>query len=809
MLKLPNDFYEVIHREEQQQRFQPSPLHLPNNTFQHLTYESTVCRAMSCNSIGKNYRSCQVEGAGQIESVDVLEDQSPILSSCKHLVSFGIDGTSIWVTNGCRAKFEVCFESVCPRGLYGHNCNVKCSEGCKNGECLNPYGECRYGCKAGWGGILCHEECPTGMYGEGCKNICNRNCKDEQCNDATGVCTLGCIEGWLGDMCNIVCPNGTYGDSCENVCNKNCEAGQCNKVNGICTLGCVQGWLGDMCDIECPTGTYGVGCEHLCNEHCVAGDCDKKNGDCRQGCHDGWLGDRCDVECPIGTYGIGCKHLCNEHCVAGDCDKRNGDCRQGCRDGWLGDRCDVECPIGTYGMGCEHLCNEHCVAGDCDKKNGDCRQGCHDGWLGDRCDVECPNGTYGVGCEHLCDEHCVAGDCDRKNGDCRQGCHDGWLGDRCDVECPIGTHGVGCEHLCNEHCVAGDCDKKNGDCRQGCHDGWLGDRCDVAHPKGRIRPDCLNCKNQLCHNKVCLLGCEDGFMGIQCQLTTEVDEVDGSSENSSNDLICIIAASVGVLIGIVGVTVGVFILLKRRRISQPLPVMPRLESRIKMPHYDNPANNSSDGTEMKMIYERTPSTGNLIEQARMSIHERALGVGCFGEVKRGTLKMRTGKTVQVVIKIMNTRSEMPDLDAFQEEIDVFNRVGKHPNIVHFYGLYKVAEANSFGIVMEFFAKGDLRSYLHLMKPEDDIDKGTLYQFLHFGIDIARGMNYLLKKQIIHRDLAARNVLLDSNLNAKISDFGLSRNETLYIQSNLNARIPYKWMAIEVLRNSSYTTASDV
>lgn len=58
-----------------------------------------------------------------------------------------------------------------------------------------------------------------------------------------------------------------------------------------------------------------------------------------------------------------------------------------------------------------------------------------------------------------------------------------------------------------------------------------------------------------------------------------------------------------------------------------------------------------------------------------------------------------------------------------------------------------SEANSFGIVMEFFAKGDLRSYLHLMKPEDDIDKGTLYQFLHFGIDIARGMNYLLKKQV--------------------------------------------------------------
>jgi len=51
---------------------------------------------------------------------------------------------------------------------------------------------------------------------------------------------------------------------------------------------------------------------------------------------------------------------------------------------------------------------------------------------------------------------------------------------------------------------------------------------------------------------------------------------------------------------------------------------------------------------------------------------------------------------------------------------------------------------------------------------------TTLDLLKWTKDIANGLEYVHSKQVIHGDLAVRNILLSSDLSAKISDFGLSR-----------------------------------
>jgi serine/threonine protein kinase len=78
-------------------------------------------------------------------------------------------------------------------------------------------------------------------------------------------------------------------------------------------------------------------------------------------------------------------------------------------------------------------------------------------------------------------------------------------------------------------------------------------------------------------------------------------------------------------------------------------------------------------------------------------------------------------------------------------------------------------------------------------------------------EITAGMRYLHLKRVVHCDLKPENVLLDDNLDQKITDFGLSKTMFLrrtVIQSHLAGSLPY--MAPEVLeQNEHYTQEVDI
>ena len=79
------------------------------------------------------------------------------------------------------------------------------------------------------------------------------------------------------------------------------------------------------------------------------------------------------------------------------------------------------------------------------------------------------------------------------------------------------------------------------------------------------------------------------------------------------------------------------------------------------------------------------------------------------------------------------------------------------------------------------------------------------------------MEFLTGKGIYHGDLAARNILLTELLDAKISDFGLSKRlyrnleiQSLRKQGSKPLLLPFQWVALEVLRRQEiFPTKSDV
>ena len=147
----------------------------------------------------------------------------------------------------------------------------------------------------------------------------------------------------------------------------------------------------------------------------------------------------------------------------------------------------------------------------------------------------------------------------------------------------------------------------------------------------------------------------------------------------------------------------------------------------------------------------------------------------------------------------------------------------HPNLVSMIGS---CTSNSDAVstqwlLIEYCEYGDLKSYLTDSKfkilsgkDNDGINNRSL---LKWGYGVCKGMQYLSANKIMHGDLAARNVLMGEDIlndgcpMAKISDFGLSKNfyEDVTYEKTSRLFVPWKWMALEYLKDEYFTLKSDV
>lgn len=115
---------------------------------------------------------------------------------------------------------------------------------------------------------------------------------------------------------------------------------------------------------------------------------------------------------------------------------------------------------------------------------------------------------------------------------------------------------------------------------------------------------------------------------------------------------------------------------------------------------------------------------------------------------------------------------------FIMEIKVLSRLD-HPRIVAFFGLAWKDESTIL-CVMEYMPQQDLRSFLQRQR-ENERGSAVLGQQwslekFHIALDVLEALAYIhsLDTVLVHCDLKSRNVLLDNNLQAKLSDFGISK-----------------------------------
>ncbi|CAI9098085.1 OLC1v1034666C1 [Oldenlandia corymbosa var. corymbosa] len=147
--------------------------------------------------------------------------------------------------------------------------------------------------------------------------------------------------------------------------------------------------------------------------------------------------------------------------------------------------------------------------------------------------------------------------------------------------------------------------------------------------------------------------------------------------------------------------------------------------------------------------------------------ERKVGSGGFGVVYYG--KLPEGK--EIAVKVL-TNNSFQGKREFSNEVALLSRI-HHRNLVQFLG-YCQEDGKSI-LVYEFMHNGTLKE--HLYGPITHERRISWIRRLEIAEDAARGIEYLhtgCVPSIIHRDLKTSNILLDKNMRAKVSDFGLSK-----------------------------------
>jgi serine/threonine protein kinase len=146
------------------------------------------------------------------------------------------------------------------------------------------------------------------------------------------------------------------------------------------------------------------------------------------------------------------------------------------------------------------------------------------------------------------------------------------------------------------------------------------------------------------------------------------------------------------------------------------------------------------------------------------------------------------------------------VEGWHTEVNSLQRL-HHPNVIRLLGSIYNPSPQTYGLVLEYCESGDLSAALQRSTPANF--------FWRVADDVANGMSYLHRKNILHRDIKPGNVLLNGdvaggNFTAKLSDFGVAIMHNSAVGEEHTAETgTYRWMAPEIIRHEAYSFMADV